>query len=69
MSNNVPISVRALIGQLEIALVGYARIFEEIANGSPIDPSQAKLLKVSTDLLLREVEQVRRALQDFKDDA
>ena len=58
----------ALVGHLEIALVGYAHIFEEIANGSPLDPRQARLLKDSTDSLMLEVAQVRSSLQESEDD-
>jgi hypothetical protein len=54
----------ALVGHLEIALLGYAHIFEEVANGIPLDPSRAKLLKMSTDSLLLEVAEARGSLQD-----
>jgi hypothetical protein len=58
----------ALVGHLEIALAGYAHIFEEIANGSPLDPHQAKVFKESTDSLMLEVAQVRGSLQELEND-
>jgi hypothetical protein len=66
MSDNT--EALALVGHLEFALVGYAHIFEEIANGSPLDPDQAKSLKESTDSLLVEVRQARCTLQESKRD-
>jgi hypothetical protein len=58
----------ALVGHLEIALLAYAYIFEDIANGSPLNPDQAKSLKESTDSLLLEVRQARCSLQELEID-
>jgi hypothetical protein len=58
----------ALVGHLEIALLAYAYIFEEIANGKSLDPEEAKSLKESTDSLVFEVRQARCSLQELKID-